>query len=78
MNLRKLILKVTSMSLTFIIAFLIIITFIYKQTISHKYTYIINNSMGISDKCYIDKNDFRICYFNNKPIKVTEYYYEED
>lgn len=72
---RKKILKITRFYLIYIIFIMILCIFMYKEKIDKEYTYVINNSQGKSNNCYVNNYDFRICEVKNKILKV-DYYYE--
>lgn len=75
---RTKILKITSLIITYIIFVMTILTIRHEQIKIHEYTYIIGNSMGISNNCYVNDYDFRICELKDKLIKVDMFYEEED
>lgn len=76
MKIRKIILLITRLDILFIIIALTIAITIYKEEKENKYTYIIGNSMGISNNCYVNDYDFRICEVKDRLIKVDMFYEE--
>ena len=60
-----------------IVALLVIVYSITKtDNITYKYTYMnpSRNTMGKSNKCYVN-NSYYFCEFNGQQIRVEEFYY---
>ena len=77
MELRKLIIRITGISIIFITIAITMILIVYREQNKNKYTYVINDTFYKSKNCYVDDNDYRVCETKKGIIKV-DYYYEED
>lgn len=75
MELRKLIIRITGISIIFLIIAITMMIIAYKEHKKTEYTYVINDEFYKSKNCYIDNIDNRICETKDGIIKV-DYYYE--